>query len=244
MHSFADCANAYYNDLAENQLARKAFIELIVNSTGVFGDAVVTEFLGDPSGCNLTSIINCHVNLYNLMFAWLSWTDKHWPDLCDLSEYDRLTRPVVYGDDFWWSIVPEVAEHFGLPQVIAEVAKIGMAMTPEDKGDIILQFKQIENSTFLKQKPVLVDGLYYPQKAKTEIEEMTNWCTNAANLLEMTFDKCTDMMKLAAFHGAEYYNNLRDVTQECLNIRGCTSVLPDFAFQKDCHRRAWFGETA
>jgi hypothetical protein len=243
MRGFAKAANAYYNDSQELQTARLVFIEQIINSTGVFADCMLTEFLGDPSGCNLTSIINCFVNICNLCYAWLNWMTRNWPELADLSEMDRLTRYVTYGDDFWWSICPEVAEHFGLPQVIAEVLKIGMIMTPEDKSDVVLQYKRAEDSTFLKQKPVMRDGLYYPLKAREEIEEMSNWVTVSPNLVSMTFDKCTDMLKLAAYHGPEYYNTLRDVTTRALELVGCDQVLPTFEYHENMHRRNWYGNS-
>ena len=92
---------------------------------------------GNPSGCLLTTVINCIVNHLLMFYTWLKIMKENGLEECaNLACFDEEVRLTCYGDDF----VMSVSDHFKLvfnPKAINEVVtKVGMKMTNSDKSEI------------------------------------------------------------------------------------------------------------
>lgn len=118
------------------------------------GDLI--QFFGsNPSGNNITVIINCLVNSLNLRCAFFSLSPS--PEL----SFRDVASLITYGDDFKASI-SKGNEWFNHIAVAKFLAKYGQILTMPDKESVATEFMDDKDVDFLKRKNVYNEefGLY------------------------------------------------------------------------------------
>lgn len=136
-----------------------------------FRKFVIKAPRGNPSGQVGTTIDNCIVNMLVYRYCYKMATKGH-PELNKMNAHVRLA---VYGDDNIVTVSEAARPYFSFDQMKAEVAKLGMELTPAEKGAITCPFVSVEKMTFLKRQFIVEGELVYGRLERASVSKMLNW---------------------------------------------------------------------
>jgi len=77
MLAACEAINKWYDDGEENKQVRRVLFEYIASSVWVLNGYFVQMDHSMPSGCYLTTIVNCLLNLFNWRYAYMMLREKH-----------------------------------------------------------------------------------------------------------------------------------------------------------------------
>jgi len=178
-----------------------------------------------PSGCFGTTNFNNGLNDTAHRYCYLKLARIHNPTLATNYHYDKLIRPVYYGDDVVMSVSSSILPWFNQKTLIETMPDLGYDYTLETKiesHDDIPLSRHLGEVTFLKRHFVLFKstGLIRMALAKESIENMPNFVATGNPLGKATFDNCVAALCEAALWGDEYFQDLRTRLVDALCRQG------------------------
>ena len=213
-----DIINDWYND--EHTLTRIALFCCIVHSTHLVRGVLYQWTHSQPSGCPITSILNCLYNSIIIRTAFLLLC----PIGFDISHFTEHVTMISYGDDNVINVSPIVSPWFHQGTITRALAELGMTYTDESKSGRELTTRTIEEVTFIKRSfrydyqfnrrfaPLPLDHimsiLNYTSKSRTtdqldlEFQQVQSVYTELAQHGESIFDEKVSKIEEAYFSTA------------------------------------------
>lgn len=180
-----DVIEAFYRENggtpAEAHIRRLLWVD-IVNSVHVCRDQVYSWNHSQPSGCVLTTVLNCVAHSILVRAVFMLCAKKHSPANYRLDVYDRHVKHFNYGDDDVTNISPEIVAWFNQQTMAEAYATFGMTYTDEQKSRDLQPYKALEEIEFLKRKFRWDNDqkrFLAPLSLKTVLE-MPSWVRNKA----------------------------------------------------------------
>jgi hypothetical protein len=178
-----------------------------------------------PSGCFGTTNFNNLLNDTAHRYCFIKLARTHDPKIATNYHYDRLVRPVFFGDDVVMSVSSSILPWFNQKTLIDTMPDLGYEYTLETKvesTDDIPLSRHLGEVTFLKRHFVLFKstGIIRMALAKESIENMPNFVAIGNYLGKATFDNCVAALCEAALWGDEYFQNLRNRLIDALCRQG------------------------
>jgi hypothetical protein len=241
-----EAINMLYDDDEESQLFRRVWTSQLYQRWGIAGDLVYGAFVGNPSGNPGTTMFNCMTGIFILMMAFIRLAEQYDLSKAHPEAFWAFTRPIVFGDDFLLA-VSEECPWVTLPALIEVVKEFGMEMTPEDKTDVVEEWKPIERCTFLKCNFRYEDSMWRMCLNKKTIQEMTNWVSASTDPTATTHDKCIIALWMMSWWGKEAFEPFREALIASLyDLHLSKKPIPhfeEFAWQQDNMLGRGFGRT-
>jgi hypothetical protein len=241
-----EAINMLYDDDEESQLFRRVWTSQLYQRWGIAGDLVYGAFVGNPSGNPGTTMFNCMTGIFILMMAFIRLAEQYDLSKAHPEAFWAFTRPIVFGDDFLLA-VSEECPWVTLPALIEVVKEFGMEMTPEDKTDVVEEWKPIERCTFLKCNFRYEDSMWRMCLNKKTIQEMTNWVSASTDPTTTTHDKCIIALWMMSWWGKEAFEPFREALIASLyDLHLSKKPIPhfeEFAWQQDNMLGRGFGRT-
>jgi len=138
-----DIINEIYDDGPENKLIRAVLLLTCFCSFHMAYDVIYESLQGNPSGCLLTTIFNCLVNMILIRLVYLECTG--W----SLSDFHMHVRPYFYGDDNLIGLSDTISQYITMSRYAEIVRKYGFTYTTTDKSTISLDFYSFDQVSFL-----------------------------------------------------------------------------------------------
>jgi len=120
----------------------------ISGPTLAFKNTVLRAPRGNPSGQVGTTVDNCIVNMLLYHYCYSGIAQQAGQEHLD---FDTNVALAVYGDDNIVTISQEAQKFFTFKSMQAEIAKLGMVLTPANKGDTDCPLIHLAEMTFLKR---------------------------------------------------------------------------------------------
>lgn len=200
-----DEINAWYNDSAENQRARRVLWEDLVHSRHVGGRGDSQYYLYQwnkslPSGHPFTTIIN---SLYALV--------------CLVACYEHLTgdfrffwdkvAPLTYGDDNVVNISDSVASEYNQITVSRAMSELfGLTYTSGAKVGDLIAHSSIHDVTFLKRRFFLDDGRWLCPLELDSFLYTHFWCKNQKLEREILISNIENALEELSLHPIEVWD--------------------------------------
>nr|WPV63146.1 MAG: RNA-dependent RNA polymerase [Jingmen bat dicistrovirus 1] len=167
---FADLANDFYNDGAENALIRKVLLVDVFNSIHLCDGNYISLTHSQPSGNPLTTIINSFYNSVSMRIAYYRCFNGKAPRFGD------HVSMVSYGDDNVINLSLAVCDTFNQNTVTKAYASFGMIYTDETKsGGDVAPWRKLTDVAYLKRGFRNEDGIWMAPLAMETILETCNW---------------------------------------------------------------------
>lgn len=189
-----DYVNRWYNDSAENQLARKVLWLDLVHSRHVGGKGTDQRYMYQwnkslPSGHPFTTIINSIYSMVMLVLAH-GYTTGRWT-----SFYDEVSA-VTYGDDNIVNVQDDVADEFNISSVARVLMdKYKLTYTCGRKDGSVLDYATLPECTFLKRGFHLTSSGWTAPLELDSFLYTVYWCKN-----KKLKDKiCRDMLETTLY---------------------------------------------
>lgn len=199
----------------------KAFVEHQTQAAAQIGPYRFSTYSNHMSGCFFTTIINCLVNEGYLRYAFIKLNKG--------KRFEEHIRMVCLGDDHVVSFTEEI--EFNGPDVQRELAEIGQEYTGTDKSNVVPNYQNWEEITYLGSHPRVVRGLYTGAAAKNMIYQLTLWKSKNSKLI--------DQLKTSVEHASqwdqeffdEHQNNIRealakhDIEWDMMSYHECQRLM-------------------
>lgn len=168
---------------------------------------------GHPSGHALTTIVNGVVNRLYLRYAYyVLWGQYHKKDPRQCSGMINCVRTYVYGDDNISGVIGEAVNFYTMPQICAELAKVGVILTTEDKTAVIDDFTTMDQASFLKRKWVQLEERWMAPLARKSIEAMvTVGVLNHVDTNTQMYQILRSFLDEHFHYGRDAYNDARSM---------------------------------
>jgi hypothetical protein len=127
---------------------RAGLIETLCRTFHIFGSVIEWYLCGMPSGCRVTTEINCITN--RLLFV-AAWCYLHGGDPKHALTFDRHVAAGFQGDDNIFEVDEEYSTQFTEEAVRIFVAKLGHDYTAADKGPARRVLQPLTESVVLKR---------------------------------------------------------------------------------------------
>lgn len=175
--------NLMYEGTEEEDFIRKVLLVDLYNSIHIFGDVVYQWVSCMPSGHFLTAIMNSLVNLVLLRMCWFTLESR--AKLEYEPVYEDEVMDVVYGDDVIMNVSDAVSSWFNQLALTSAMAEIGFVFTDDQKSTNIVEFRTLEECTFLKRyfrfEPML--SRFVAPLEFDSIKKSIDWGKRSANFL-------------------------------------------------------------
>ena len=132
---------------------------------------------GNPSGINMTSILNCYANMFIFRYAYRKLVSR------DLSKFLVHLMPWFYGDDNLSPVHRDIQDRFNMRTLAQVFASIGMTYTSANKSTELEDFVHIDDIEFLKRKFVDTENNVLAPLEKQVILEIPRWCQSDPTLM-------------------------------------------------------------
>jgi hypothetical protein len=203
-----DMINRWYDDGAENALIRIALWSELVNSIHIVGGTFYMWNHSQPSGCPMTTILNCTYHSISARYVYLTCAEKYMPSMYSLSHFDRCVRHVNYGDDDVWSIAHEIIDWFNQITISEAYTTLGMTYTDETKSTELVSHRTLESINFLKREfrwdPI--QARYRAPLALATIREMAMWVHGTVDVYENCATTLESAVMELAQHSRDVFN--------------------------------------
>lgn len=184
---------------------------------------------GNPSGCVMTTVINCVVNHLLLAYAWI----KHFQSIGDLDMVDFTSWRKhfvchVYGDDFIYT-VSDRAKTFSCKAYSRVLSETGQEITAPDKGEEIVDFYPWSKLTLLKRSFVVnpfsgPKTLFVGPVDKEVIEEIPRWMHKDSSD-DALVSTVTATVRMAALWGKQYFDFVCAELRKSSTANECLSKI-------------------
>lgn len=226
-------ASGHYSD--EELLALDVLAAEMSSATIEFFQMIVTLIGGEVSGHQMTTIINCFINVMLLMYMWVE--NGRTPE-----SFFELLRLIVLGDDHLVA-VHESVEDYNLMLLARKFDEKGMGYTSADKSEATVPFDPIEKVTFLKRTfrymPEL-GSIVGPLDRKSIAKMLMIQTASKAVCREEQLAQAMVAASMEAFyHGKEFFswlNKLLDDFPHSKALRVWTSKYPRFTWEQNLMR--------
>lgn len=197
---------------------------------------------GQMTGQPQTALDNSLVNWIYAYYVWLILTE-HKPKFRGFSNFMLHLACSFYGDDNIITINPEILDWFNFDVYVDQCSKLGLEVTPADKGSTYLPFQHIDELTFLKRAFVKIKGspLYFGALDLNSIQRMLDWTTSRPHEYwkepeevrfdrSLIFDVLENILRESFLHGREFFEKVRAHLLRCVDTYGIvlTKVVPSF----------------
>lgn len=203
-----DLINNWYDDGEDNRTVRIALWSEIVNSIHIVEDNFYMWNHSQPSGCPMTTILNCVYHSISARYVYILCARKSAPLMTGLENFDQYVRHVNYGDDDVWSIHPEILGWFNQLTITEAYKEIGMTYTDEAKTGNIVASRSLGDIDFLKRK-FRWDTLqcrYRAPLSLATIKEMAMWNHSTIDQYPQTASVLQDAVRELAQHDEHVFN--------------------------------------
>jgi hypothetical protein len=186
-------ANHFPNEVA--QLIKMSAIETSESRCHVYGH-IFEKDRGNPSGCYLTTVINCIVNDLVVLYSFKKIAEGLIET--DLTTFRNNTAFTAYGDDYILSVNDDWTNFFNPITIGKVVNSLGMKMTvASNKNSNDVQFLPFDKVTFLSRsflpmvevnetvinsfflgpldKTTILNTFYFKHKQSTDFEVKQTW---------------------------------------------------------------------
>nr|WPR17488.1 MAG: non-structural polyprotein [Pseudoscorpian dicistrovirus 3] len=193
-----DVIEAFYsNSTEEERTIRRALWSEVVNSIHISGDVFYQWTHSQPSGCPITTILNCGYHSISARYVFLVVALTEKPEMADLSYYDKYVRHLNYGDDDLWNISDHIVGWFNQLTISAAYRTFGMEYTDEAKTGEMVESRLLSEVVFLKRafRFDTIQCRFRAPLALETIREMPMWNRKTIDKWQLT----SDVLK-EAFH--------------------------------------------
>lgn len=230
-----DICVASGNFSEEELLVMRTLMMDLASPTVDFFGMLMTLLGGEVSGHQFTTVLNCIVNVFYLMYAW----EKAG---YDVNEFFDFVVAVVLGDDHVVCVSPErpLYTHTLIQEVMSE---IGVGYTMADKTSESLPYIPLSEAVFLKRGfkydkslgvvvgPLDVDSIFKMLMMQVK--------SKACSLGEQLAQAMTSASIEGFFHGEEFFTELNALIDGCpksASLRAHMESYPRFSFQQNLMR--------
>jgi hypothetical protein len=218
----ADVVNLIYDDGVENMRIRRALILSCFSTDHIVGDVIYEALQGHPSGCALTAILNCVVNMILLRVAFTRTT------LLTLNEFHKNILAKFYGDDNVVGVSEHAAKRLDMFTFSKVMKSLGFGYTSPDKKSEMKKFYSFNEISFLTNSIVFTEkldnfyiGKYLAVLDKETILEIARWSQSDNNNMMDQMNRFNMALYFMKNHGREEFDRLRKVFLKCIdNLRG------------------------
>lgn len=185
---FLERVDAWYAGPAVDSLVRRMIWSEIVNSVHLVGDTFYMWNHSQPSGCPMTTILNCGYHSISARYVFMICALRYCPTLSSLLNFRRYVRHVNYGDDDVWAIADEIVEWFNQKTISEAYRELGMTYTDEAKSTELTPFRKLSEINFLKRTFRWDESQcrYRAPLALSTILEMAMWNHGSVDQHELT----------------------------------------------------------
>jgi hypothetical protein len=232
-----DLINDWYDDGEENALVRKTLWREIVNSIhlkpnpGKTGGILYQWTHSQPSGCPITAILNSVYNSLSVRYVWLLLAKKYQPEKANMIAFHQHVSLVSYGDDNVLGVAAMEVPWFNQINISEAYTTFGMTYTDEAKSGKLVNFRKIEDVSYLKRAFV-----YMPEIGRTAapldlttVLEMTNWIRGDLSQEDSTLENMSNSLFELALHGRECYDDLSSQYAQAAEDAGIDLVVPTWS---------------
>jgi hypothetical protein len=171
-----DSINHYYKYEAnheESARVREVLWNELVHTPTQCMNVAYCVHCGNPSGCNCTTIINTNACDRYYKLAWLGLAPT---ELRSMKHFYDSVRVYAYGDDSITSIKREVLPWYNFKTISEHLKDLyNITFTMADKSGNILEFKDLDDCTFLKNGFRREGMIYHAIMDENTLHEMVNW---------------------------------------------------------------------
>nr|WPR17565.1 MAG: non-structural polyprotein [Pseudoscorpian dicistrovirus 2] len=200
-----DMINRFYRDSdPSDNIVRNILFEDLMFSKHITGNTVYEWIKSLPSGHFLTITINCLYNLFAFLYCWYYLTDWYRDGLSLFWEHVYI---IVGGDDNAVNVSDQAIDWFNQVTVMGAMATIDLTYTDENKGDVMLPYREISEITFFKRAfrfEKLIQRYVGPLSMET-ILEMPQWTNKTAMKDQVVHERVEACLNELSLHGREIY---------------------------------------
>lgn len=181
--------------------ARMTLAEDDISAIMVDNVSVWQKEHGNPSGCAMTTFINCVCNSFNKYYAWLKLVGEPFDVFINNVEWSD------FGDDAIMSVSEEFFERYNRRTIIDCLKETGQEVTPASK--VLGQCdpdSPIEEVTFLKCFTRKFGYFHVAALDKVSLEGQFGWTKLSDNDVTDWHEVTRNSLLYAAAHGEEYWN--------------------------------------
>jgi hypothetical protein len=207
-----DVIQSYYND--EFYMIRRAIFLATFNAIHLCGRSLYRCFRGNPSGTPLTTIVNCCVNGILFRYSYMFLARDHNVDPFTFRIYVEFA---AYGDDNISGVSCNVP-WFNAMSFQHVMSLYDIVYTSCSKGNIDVEYENIDDVTFLKRAFVMREGWMFAPLDRHSIEETMQWCkpssTPFEEVMQSTFDSfCLELVHHGKPMFTKYVDHVMEVSQ-------------------------------
>lgn len=229
VYAACDIINDWYDDGEENRRVREVLFAGMINALHLNEDNLVMFTHSQPSGNPLTTMINCIVNVLIIAYNFVYITGK------SLSEFNKLTTRVVFGDDHVINVHESIADVFN-QVTFAQACKdvFGMDYTDENKTGILVPTKSLGEVGFLKRNFYFRDetSSYVGQLETSVILEIPQWVRGDEDQMLRCVENCETAFKELSTYSREYFEKWSKLIFDACRASEMT-VLPELLSYED-----------
>nr|QED21519.1 putative replicase [Stamford virus] len=193
-------------DLDPDQYANARYVLAEKDVTGLIVDnsTVFQKLHGNTSGHPNTTVTNCKVNIYHVVYAWHMITGLGY------AEFLTYVKAYVYGDDIVMSVAREFIHLYNFNSIKRVFDDMGLSITPGNKGEPpYADHTPLSELSFLKRKFVQLDGMTVAPLDQKSIEKAFGYTEIEHTDQESYRQLIDDHMDEALLHGQEYFKMFR-----------------------------------
>ncbi|APG78432.1 hypothetical protein 1 [Hubei picorna-like virus 78] len=208
--------NKWYNDDMKYQRARLIAFEDMIFSYALVGKYLTRKRRGNPSGNPLTTELNNCVNYLMLCMVYLLIAKHRKPTEYGIPQWKRNINMKAYGDDIIFTVHPECMVWFDLALLTEIYNDYGVPVTPADKSDAGIVYKDLKELTFLKRTFISFDHPYVKWIGaldKTSIRNMIQFYRlkpHLSTMQEAMSVNCHESLREAYYWGQEFFEEHLD----------------------------------
>lgn len=213
----AEVANLWYDDGEENARVRRTLLASCLSTYHIVGDFIFHIDQGNPSGINMTSVLNCIVNSFLFRLAYIRTTGQR------LTTFNDHIRAWFYGDDNLAAVHSDIQDTFTMKSLEKFFASIGMEYTAATKGEITTDFVDIDDIEFLKRRFVKVGTEVLAPLEKDVVYEIPRWSESDPTLMIDQMQRFNSMLLEVSNYGKKQFNVDREkIIKICKEMRNAS----------------------
>jgi hypothetical protein len=156
---------------------------------------------------------------------------------CDFTDNVSMQ---TYGDDNVLNISDRVIEWYNQKTITDALASMGLTYTDEAKTGELVEYRTLEEISYLKRKFVLNDRGFYQAPLDIQVcKEMPNWIRGTAKK-EATKENALAALVEISLHGQEVYDSCCKQLWQSMFANECPTRLPTYAEMID-HMERFYG---
>lgn len=183
----------------------------------VFEDIVLEKKQGMLSGHPGTLAENSdmhYVLIYTIINRILS--RKGYQNFQSVPAFKHHFGMVLAADDMLMSMTEEMSAIMSPKDIFEGYKQMSIEVTAANKNTEILEFKNIEEATFLKMSFVNTNGYYRPLPKTSIIYQLLNYQREGEGKYTQFMTNITTAFRFAFWHGEDWYEELREKVNSSL----------------------------